>query len=484
MNVAKAADDLFDQLLSELRAALRAGDLLRAEVATGRCMALPQLLGLDQDKSDAIFIKMTGQGRTQEDAALLRLMALLGSPAVKRSASQTLTDLTASGVYPAGWVAGAGKAATGQAWRHQETLGDNEQIIVTFRYGDDEHAFVIAVDLTRIPVIDGITLLTDMAGLAERIKHPVDGFEPGEEITLAQARGRLEQALASTESGPRLHHDTIGLLPIVRSRLRRLPAADNEPAEVFTAADREAAVNAFMASPQAADAIAADREATRVWAELLTAYSSRLRGEPPARVGPLKLEFILTSFVPRTYKLTEAQRRHVRTAVTAWARWSAAYRGLDETATELVTGSLSGAFDGFDASYDDPASIAARAYMSDVATSDADITSISEHGRRRWFAIPPPGQRDEGQQTDLLDASDPSVRQAYIAAEFASCSVPDGLTREDFQAATQGVVEELWRGEPDATWKRARQLMAGGAGRHDVIHALVRDRTAAARDRA
>ena len=478
----KAAGELFDQLLAELWDALRAGDLLRAEVAASRCMILPQLLGLDQDKSDAIFIKMTTQGRTQEDAALLRLMALLGSPAVKRSASRTLADLTASGVYPAEWVAGAGKAVPGQAWRRQEALGDQETIIVTFRYGDDEHAFVVGMDLISIPLISGIGLLTDpaeLAGLADRIKRPMGGFGPAQDITLAQARGWLEEALANTETTPDLRHETIGFMPILRSRLRRLPAADDEPPEEFTAADRAAAVDAFMGSPQAADAIAADPAATRYWAELLSSYSSRVRGEPPTRVGPLKLEFILTSFVPRTYTLTEAQRRHMRPAVTAWALWSAAHRGLDESDTGHMADSLTEAFDGFDAAYDDPYCAAQRAYTSDVATSDADITSISEHGRRRRFAMPPPGQRDDGGQTGLLDASDPPVRQSYAAAEFGGCALPGDLTREDYLAAVQGVIEELWLGEPGTTWKRAQRLVAGGAGRHDVIHALVRQASAA-----
>ena len=105
---------------------------------------------------------------------------------------------------------------------------------------------------------------------------------------------------------------------------------------MFTAADRAAAVDEFMKSPQAAEAVAADEESTRFWAEVLTGYSGRVPGEPPAQVGPRKLAHILLGHVPNTFVLSPAQRGHLEPAVTAWVRWSADHRDLGEAGTEVL----------------------------------------------------------------------------------------------------------------------------------------------------
>ena len=74
--------------------------------------------------------------------------------------------------------------------------------------------------------------------------------------------------------------------------------------------------------------MAADEDATRFWAEVLTGYSSRIPGEPPGQVGPRKIARLLLGHVPNTFVLSAAQREHLEPAVTAWVRWSAERRGL------------------------------------------------------------------------------------------------------------------------------------------------------------
>jgi hypothetical protein len=468
----EAVDDLFDQLLAELWPALRSDDVLAAEVAAARCLAVGRLLGMDDDESDSIFVKMATQSRKPEDAALLRIITALGSPSVKRSASRALADVTSSGVYPAEWVAEVGRAIPVQAWLRNDMFGDEELIVVTYRYGDREHAISVHVDRSSMPMADFVSLLTDTDDLRGNLKQREDGFTEAAEISLAEARRRLELAVANTKLGPGLSHDTVALLPVVRSRLRRMPAPEQQPAQVYTAADRAAAVEEFMKSPEAAEAVAADEQSTRFWAELLTAFSSRVPDEPPAQLGPLKLEFMLTAFVPRAYALSDAQRRHTRSAVTAWARWSAAYRGLDENSTRYLIDEVPGAIDAFEAAYDDPALAAERGYTADVAVREADVERIGEHALRRQFALPKLEDRLFSGESDALDVGDPASRRAYAEAEFAECDPHGGATREDFMAAVHRVVEELWTGEPAATWEQAQRLLATGMERHDVIHNL------------
>jgi hypothetical protein len=462
--------DFVDDLLGDLWAALEAGDLLRAEVETARCMTLP----LSDDKDMAsLLVRMAATGRTPADAALLRLIASLGTPDAKRAASRGLAQLTADGIYPAEWVAEAGRATPGEAWRRHDVLGDEELIVVTYRYGDVEHVLFVDIDLTADPLAAGINMAAGTSDLADEVKQSLRPFEEVGPLSLAEARRRIEPALNHVDLERRLQPESIAHLPIARSRLRRLPVEEAPVTPVFNAADRAAAVASFMASPEAAEAVAIDAAATQVWAEILTGYSSRIAGESPGRVGPAKLKLILADTVPNVYPLTGTQRRHVRPAVTAWARWSVAYRGLDEAAAAHLTGGLADAFDAFDAQYDRPVAEVGRDYMAGLAASDADMAWLGRSAIRRSVAMPLPEYREGGDWATGLRASDPVDRRAYAAAEFADCRLPAGLTREEFISAVQDVVERLWQGEPPEVWEHAQHLIGDGLDRHDVIHALV-----------
>jgi len=75
--------------------------------------------------------------------------------------------------------------------------------------------------------------------------------------------------------------------------------------------------------------------------------------------------------------------------------------------------------------------------------------------------------------TDHRDVSDPAERRALIEAEFAGCAPPSGMTSEQFVAAADQVISELWHDDPEATFATARHLFADGVDWHDIIHALV-----------
>lgn len=469
--VSTLVQDFLEDLLGDLWAALEAGDLLRAELETARCMTLP--LRDDADMA-SLLAKMAANGGTPADAALMRLIASLGTPDVKRAAGRGLAELTANGIYPTEWVAEAGRATPGEAWRRFDVFGDEELIVVTYRYGDVAHMLSVYIDLTADPVAYGISVAEGTPDRHHDLRPPLDPFEQVSAISLAEARRRIEPALNHVELGRRLDPASMAFLPIARSRLRRLLVEEAPQTPAFSAADRAAAVASFMASPEAVEAVAVDAATTQVWAEILTGYSSRIAGEPPGHVGPGKLDVILLDSVPGFHSLTEAQRRHMRPAVTAWARWSAAYRGLDEAAAANLTTGIADPFDAFDTRYDSPAAVAARDYVADVVASDVDLAWLGQVAYRRSIAMPLPEDREGGEWVTQLRASDPADRRAYVAAEFANCSLPDGLTRDEFVSAAQDVVEQLWLGEPPAVWEHAKQLLLGeGMDQHDVIHTLV-----------
>jgi len=458
--------------LAGLLTAISAGDPLRAELETASWMGLPHAVGkADADEAEAFVRKVLVDGavrrRTPEAAALLRVLMALGTTATRRAASQGLARLTNAGIYPPDWVTEVSKPVPVQAWRRYDVFGDDEFIAVTFGYGAARHGMVVQVDLTGLPMATMIGVAADPARLIEAMNRPDDPLERYEEIGLADARRRTEAPLArcDQEPDPGVSRDTLLYLPIARSRVRRLPADGAEQPQVFTAADRAAAVDDFLDSPLAAEALTADADSTRFWAEVLTGYSSRIAGEPPGQVGPRKLAHILLGHVPNTFTLSSGQREHLEPAVTAWTRWAAQRRGLDEAATARLTERVPEVVSRFDRAYDDPEAVAARGYLTDLAVSDADVSWLARQLARRMFARPMAG-------ADRRDVSDPAERRALAEAEFAACAPPDGMTSEQFVAAADRVISELWHDDPEETFQTAKRMFADGADRHDIIHAL------------
>src|SRR5205823_13173367 len=184
--------------------------------------------------------------------------------------------------YPPEWVTEIGKVTPGQAWRRYDVFGDDEAMAVTFSYGETEHGLVVQVDLAGLPVATTIGVSSDGAKLIEVISGDNEEFDRSEQISLAEARARMLWPLdrAGRDESPKLSPSSIAYLPVARSRVRRLPDGDGGPRTVYTPADRAAAVEEFMASPEAAEAVAADEAATRFWAEVLTGYCGRIPGEP------------------------------------------------------------------------------------------------------------------------------------------------------------------------------------------------------------
>jgi len=472
------ASAVLERLLNRLLTAIAVGDPLKAELETSSFMSIPNATGnADPDQVEAFISTVMVDGavkmRTPEGAALLRLLTSLGSPATRRAASQGLGELTRAGVYPPDWVTEAGKAVPGRAWRRYDVFGDHEAVAVTFSYGEAEHAIVAQIDRTGLPAVVMVGVTPSPADVIEGMTRDDVELERSETISLAEARTRLEDALdrCGTDPSPGTAEETMVYLPVARSRVRRLPTDIPRPERIFGASQRAAAVAEFMASPQAATAVAADEAATRFWAEVLTGYSGRVIDEPPAQVGPRKLTYILLGHVPGVFTLTPAQRQHLEPAVSAWTRWSAAHRGLDEVATGRLTERLAGVLSRFDQAYDDPDSAVARSYMADLVTSDADLSWLTRRLMRRGFALPMP---EPGDGSGPRDVSDPQVRRAMTEAEFAGCTPPAGLTREQFMAAVHRVVCEIWDDDPVDTYLSAAELCAGGLDRHDAIHALAR----------
>ncbi len=463
----------FDSAVDQLWATIASGNVLQAELQAAVFASMALMTDGSEEAgpeefAGAMLDAAIQDQFTPESAAFCRLIVSLGSPVLKREASRRLQEHTDEGVYPPDWVTGAGRPAPRRAWRSYDVFGDLEYIVVTFGYGEAEHAILVGIDMTVTrPAVIFLTVSDDTDKLIGIVRDRP--FERFEEITLAEARRRVEQPLASADVDLDIDEPSFMVLPVARSRVRRLPADTGFTAVEYTAADRAAAVADFLHGPQAGSA--GPMEEARFWAEALTGYSGRVPGEPPGQVGPDKLGEMLLSHVASTFTLTDSQRASLVPAVTAWAGWAAGHQGLDEAATARVLEHLPKVLENFGSAYDDPDNAVARGYVRDLAASDADVAWLADCRARRRLAVPPAGEHALG--GDPLDPGDREHRTGIALAEFGMCAT-GGVPREDFRRAVQRVVEELWHDDPPATWQRARKLLATGMAPHDVIHALAR----------
>jgi len=111
----------------------------------------------------------------------------MGTTATKRAASRALAELTIDGTYPPEWVTEIGNATPDQAWRRYDVFGDDEAIAATFSYGETEHAIVVQVDLTGVPIATAVGVAANAASLLEAMSRDDDAFDRPEQISLAEA---------------------------------------------------------------------------------------------------------------------------------------------------------------------------------------------------------------------------------------------------------------------------------------------------------
>jgi hypothetical protein len=450
---------------------------LEVELSAASLITLPRKLGMNQQLSDLAVTSVLTDDVTdhpsEESAAVLRAIIAVGSQPQRSAATSALGEVTAGGFYPPGWAGPIGRPDPVTAWRRYDVFGDTETIAVVFAYGPDRHALLVRTDLFRPPAAAHITIDDNPSTVTDSMQDDSDPLSRWEDLDLATARARLEPALARCDSGrrPTLSEESLACLPVARARMRRLPRPQaGEPEVAFGADDRQSAVTAFLSTPAAQDA--GGSGIVRFWAEVLAGYSSLVPGTPPTRVGPLRLSHILLGYVPTMMELTPAQRRGMPAAVSAWASWAAAVEELDPAARDYLAAQLPTVLARFDAAYDEPDNTQHRAYLRDLPATTTDASARAAILARRAIAVPTPDARTGDSAERIIDVADPTQRRAVIRDEYGDCDPPDGMHQAAFLDAVERVSEQLWHDDPPHAWHAARELLAHGVGRHEILHEL------------
>jgi hypothetical protein len=376
---------------------------------------------------------------------------------------QAVSELSHKRVPLPGWHDQLNDVTVGRAWHCQDLFDEQETVLVSFYYGEREHAFLIETARCPNPQVQAIRFAGSAAELLNTLDSP-------EEISPQQARTRLDLALTYA-TDPATDPADVALLPLLRQRLQRLPEpAPTEPVE-HTKQDRATAVENFLTDTASITGV--DDETLRFWAEVMVGFTA-LHDSAPTRIGPLWLSAIFTLHVPGTFDLNSAQRAALQPAVTAWAAWAGHREGLPAAALGQLETTVVEIATTYDAVYDDPKWVPIRCYLSDVAALTRDCQDLLPVLVRRSQAVPMPSQRPP--DTRSLLASDPAQRQQILLAIIND--EQDGEESEvsqefdNWREAYLRISEDLWNDTSPELGQMVLAYLDGHAADPDLLSAL------------
>lgn len=165
---------------------------------------------------------------TPEALALLRVLAAIGSPALRAAAAEAAGRLSAGGVPDPAWAAHLGAPDVGTCWHYGDIGGRQESVTVSFGYDGAEHALSVLIDhgkgggIKDAWVADAVGLLDRTWMLAEN--DPLVVFE---RIDASDARARLAAAITAGEcpAKPDEADDLAAHRALLRARVRYLATA-------------------------------------------------------------------------------------------------------------------------------------------------------------------------------------------------------------------------------------------------------------------
>jgi hypothetical protein len=176
----------------------------------------------------ASLVPAAEESAAPEALALLRILAAIGSPALKTVATEAAERVTASGVTDPDWAALIGSPTVGRCWHYSDVGGRQESVTVSFGYGEAEHALAVLIDhgqggKIKDAWVDSADGLLDKTWMAAE-NDPLVVFE---EIEAADARTRLERAVAAGEcpGKPDEVDDLTAHRALLRARVRYLATA-------------------------------------------------------------------------------------------------------------------------------------------------------------------------------------------------------------------------------------------------------------------
>jgi Domain of unknown function (DUF1841) len=447
------------------------------------------------------LVSYAARRRRTGAVALLRAIAVLGTDREREQAAAAADALVVEGVAEPDWVRELGTDRLAEAWTFRDVYGDQERVALVVDRGGIRHGVVFLLDHTFDHAMLDAYVTSAPSDTFTQLREPALGPRPVvDQLTPAAAAALLVPALQATDAAVA----TGAELPIgdgfrwtravAAARMRLLPAppAPVPEPEPMDAVARAAVVNEFLASAEARDLPA---EAGAV-ADLVVEFGSTLDPARPLRVGPFLMDRFLDEVVNGEPMLTEDEEDALPETVRAWARWAGKQAELPEPALAHLVDAVDAMLspvrradlgDDFDDvelfGAADPTEITscADAYLEGLDLDAMEPEGLTAVIERRMFAMPFVSTRVGDEEFPHLDPGDPDDRGMLIEGEHpeyhAALADPDSDTVEGVSPRLhitmhEIIANQLWDDNPPEAWQAAQRLLACGADRHDVLHAI------------
>jgi hypothetical protein len=137
---------------------------------------------------------------TTEALATLRVLGAIGPPQLRATASAAAGRLAALGVGDPAWALAIGAPTPGQCWSYGDARGRQEAVTMSFWYADSGHVVSALLDRDQGGGIKNVWVGAS-EGVLERTREMSLNDPPMvfEMITQADARGRMDRAIAAGE---------------------------------------------------------------------------------------------------------------------------------------------------------------------------------------------------------------------------------------------------------------------------------------------
>jgi hypothetical protein len=330
---------------------------------------------------NALFDYLASQ-RKPAALAALRALGAVGEEWTRGEALDAAEALAERGVKEPAWLTNAVEPEPSGIVAVGDEFGERHLISLAFTRGTETHVLTaqivhtMAPDLITLSLHNGFDEEEMRAGYIEST-----GLEPVD-LDLAEARIRLEDALEILlchepvdlpedlgDEADLGFSDPKQLWPLLAVRLELLPQDDEAEDRVYDnatldpAAQVQAAVEAFLASPRAAEL--PDREFAGQFATVL-ADEAVVSERGPYSFGPLGLAVCLEGETVSHLAFTDQQLDQVGPVATAWAHFTTDARNLSAAAHEAWDEQLPELTEAFRELYLHPESVAHRAECPDV----------------------------------------------------------------------------------------------------------------------
>jgi hypothetical protein len=327
-------------------------------------------------------IRRLSAARDPDSLAFLVALAATAAPPLEAEAAAAADRVRAAKATEPIWSRSIGRPALVDAWVSTDEYEDQSLVVATFAYDRrPPHAVTAIIDAN----FHG--LFRDMAvvGSPDKVRrewreHSGMPIRALSEQALADLWGRALENYDHTIEPP-VTEDGQSLVPLVRSRLRLLPAPREIEVPEVPDEERRALVDAFRESPAAADLPEVDGAPIADLASWFIDYACDYGAGDPLRWSPLAVEILLTDWLPRKAVMEPAEVEWLPEVLRRFVRHAGHQRGLPDG---LVAETL-GAVDRFAPDFaagmaDEEAAGPAKQLVLEMRKAGVDVTDEAAVG--------------------------------------------------------------------------------------------------------